>query len=222
MIIQYLAHSGILIETATKQLFIDAIDYVADNFDDDKDVYFLVSHSHADHYDRAIYDYRDRATFILSDDISADRLLRKLVTVCPNRHYQIDDIKVQTFDSTDRGVAFLIELDGVTLLHSGDLNWWHWQNDDLPTQRAEAEQFKQIVDVIPARIDVAFVPYDPRLGRAEHYSFGYYLDTKHIKYIVPIHMRDDFAVSRRMVEKFPLHRHKLVAVNAENEVILEI
>ncbi len=221
MIIQYLAHSGILIETETEQLFIDAIDYVAENYDGDKDVYFFVTHGHTDHYDATICDYQT-ATFVLSDDIVVPHLLRKLVTVSPNNSYQIDDITVQTFASTDRGVAFLITLDGVTLLHSGDLNWWHWQNDDAATQRAEADQFKAIVDGITARIDVAFVPYDPRLGAAEHYSFGYYLDTKYIKYLVPIHMRDNFDVSQRMVAQFPHHRHKLVPVLAENEVILEI
>ncbi len=222
MIIQYLAHSGILIETASKQLFIDAIDYVADNFEYDKAVYFFVTHHHADHYDAAICDYEGLASFILSDDVRPLCPMRKTVYVRPNQSYQIDDMTVRTFASTDCGVAFLIELDGAVLFHSGDLNWWHWQNDDAATQRAEAEQFKAIVDGIAARLDVAFVPYDPRLGSAEHYSFGYYLDTKHIRYLIPIHMRDDFDVSRRMVAQFPHHRHKLVAVTAEDEVVLEI
>ncbi len=221
MIIYYLAHSGILLETYDKQIFIDAIDHVDENIDVDKSVYFLVSHVHADHYDARIYDYKSIATYVLSDDITAP-LLQDYVCVKPNGEYRIADFSVRTFDSTDRGVSFIIELDDLTILHSGDLNWWHWQRDDAATQLREAAQFKAIVDQLPQQIDIAFVPYDPRLGEAEHYSFGYYLDTKFVKYMVPIHMRDDFAVSDRMVAAFPHHKHKLVPVMEENEIILEI
>ncbi len=223
MIIQHLSHSGVLIETPDKQLFIDAIDHVASNIDYDKSVYFFVTHGHADHYDASICDFaKETVSYVLSDDIAVPSALSKPVMVQPDELYCVDDMTVRTFGSTDLGVSFLIELNGVIILHSGDLNWWHWQNDDEATQLKEAADFKAIVDRIPEHIDVAFVPYDPRLAGAEHYSFDYYLSTKRVRHIVPIHMRDNFSVSQRMFEQFPAHKDKLVVVQRENEVILEI
>ncbi len=223
MIIQHLSHSGVLIETDDKQLFIDAIDHVASNIDYDKSVYFFVTHGHADHYDVAISNYaKQTVRYVLSDDIIAPSVLRAPIMVQPDEIYQVDDMIVRTFGSTDLGVSYLIDLNGVSILHSGDLNWWHWQNDDEVTQLKEAADFKAIVDRLPDHIDVAFVPYDPRLEGAEHYSFDYYLSTKKVRHIVPIHMRDNFSVSQRMFEQFPEHKDKLVVVQRENEIILEI
>ena len=37
--------------------------------------------------------------------------------------------RVRTLPSTDEGVAFWIEYQGIVIYHAGDLNWWHWEGE---------------------------------------------------------------------------------------------
>ena len=41
----------------------------------------------------------------------------------------VDNMKIKTLESSDIGVAFLIEIEGKVIYHAGDLNWWHWDGD---------------------------------------------------------------------------------------------
>lgn len=33
-------------------------------------------------------------------------------------------MKVKAFDSTDEGLSYLVEMDGIRIFHAGDLNNW--------------------------------------------------------------------------------------------------
>src|SRR3712207_9048157 len=44
----------------------------------------------------------------------------------PRKEYVFGEIKVSTLESTDLGIAVIIEADGKRIYHSGDLNWWTW------------------------------------------------------------------------------------------------
>ena len=47
--------------------------------------------------------------------------VRKKVTfVSANNHYEVDDLKIQTLLSTDAGVAFYVNVRGVSIFHAGD------------------------------------------------------------------------------------------------------
>ena len=54
-----------------------------------------------------------------------DELTDKAVFVAPNETVELPDCRITTFESTDIGVAYLVEIDGRLIYHAGDLNWWH-------------------------------------------------------------------------------------------------
>ena len=77
--------------------------------------------------------------YILSKDIrisphflqkhGIDPGVRKKVTfVSANNHYEVDDLKIQTLLSTDAGVAFYVNVRGVSIFHAGDLNDWKMEH----------------------------------------------------------------------------------------------
>ena len=45
--------------------------------------------------------------------------------------------------STDEGVAFLVEVNGVVIYHAGDLNWWHWDEEPKSWNNDMAARFKE-------------------------------------------------------------------------------
>ena len=48
-------------------------------------------------------------------------------------------IRIEAFGSTDVGISFLIDLQGVRLFHAGDLNNWHWSEESTPQEIRKAE-----------------------------------------------------------------------------------
>ena len=40
-------------------------------------------------------------------------------------------VRIRTLKSTDEGVAFLVEAEGKSIYHAGDLNWWYWEGEPL-------------------------------------------------------------------------------------------
>ena len=49
------------------------------------------------------------------------------------------NIRIEAFGSTDVGISFLIDLQGVRLFHAGDLNNWHWSEESTPQEIRKAE-----------------------------------------------------------------------------------
>lgn len=218
----FLYHSGTLIETDQLQLFIDVIDGVEQLINYDKQIYFLVTHGHADHFDSAIYNHIAHANvyYILSDDI--DLLpLDHYTLVAPDQVKQFSDFKLKTYGSTDKGVSFIIELNGQTIFHAGDLNWWHWQNDSEAAQKDEEAQFKAIAAQLPQTIDLAFVPCDPRLVAASDWAMTHIAQTKRVTYMVPIHFNHHFESLDNLKNSVVNQLTKLL-IPAKNQLLIEL
>ncbi len=150
----------------------------------------FVSHSHYDHYHPGIFDLEKEIPdigYVLSDDIhkqpSGNRLL-----VAPGQDYQWRGMTIHTLRSTDLGVAFLINVDGMTIYHAGDLNWWHWIGEPDEDNRRMGENFLHEIGSLPQKeIDLAFIPTDPR--QEQNYLLGLqaFMERVSARYIVPMH-----------------------------------
>lgn len=53
--------------------------------------------------------------------------------------YEDPNIRIEAFGSTDVGISFLIDLQGIRLFHAGDLNNWHWSEESTPQEIRKAE-----------------------------------------------------------------------------------
>lgn len=199
--IQYLHHSGFLIKTQRHYLIFD-YDGIPPKFSlplTERNIIVFASHRHADHYHPEILRWKEKnpdIQVILSFDIPAKQ---GCLSIYPGETLKLNGITVTALSSTDEGVAFLVETDGITIYHAGDLNWWHWngESDSYNTEMKQRYQ-KEIAKLSEKEIDFAFVPLDPRLEDAYLYGLDFFANTVHAKTIFPMHMWGDHQILKRL------------------------
>ena len=201
--ITFFYHSCVAVENAGAYLLFDYFlrkPTVKIPFPNNKKIYILSSHGHHDHYSSDIFndDFApSSASYVLSNDIKDVPKNKPILWVEPYQTYTLDDLTIKTFGTTDVGVSFLVDIDGFQLFHSGDLNWWHWENFSKEKQELERIDFQNEIAKLPKDpLDLAFVPVDPRLGNASYLAAHYFIDKLRPKYFVPIHLHTNFQVMK--------------------------
>ena len=209
--IWYLYHSGFAVQTSEHFLLFDywkptprgkglesgVVDPEALG---GNDVIVFVSHSHGDHFNREVFGWGKhipKLRFVLSDDISA---VPGAVMMGPGQVAPQKDFTVTTLASNDEGVAFLVDIDGLCIYHAGDLNWWHWEGEPDNENEEMAGSYKnQIALLRDRRIDLAFVPVDPRLEEQYAWGINYLMETADVRWAVPMHFGNDASVVDRLL-----------------------
>ena len=202
---EYIEHSGFAVHTDNAVLIFDYYDPkhrhdIKNIAGADKPVYVFVSHSHPDHYDKKIFDLRKygKVKYILSDDVKAGNG-DDIIYLKPDNEYTVDGVTVKTLKSTDEGCAFLVNIDGITVYHAGDLNWWHWNGESEEYNRQMGKDYCAETDKLKGiPIDIAFIPLDGRLEDKYLLGMDYAMKTLDIKKAFPMHFWNDFSLSRRL------------------------
>ena len=227
MKITYIHHSAFLVETETANLLFDYFEGALPEILAAKPLYVFSSHWHGDHFSEVIFDLaneREDITFILSSDIKAKRvpqeLMEKVVFVDPDQKWSDGQITVETYKSTDEGVAFLCQVDGQDIYHAGDLNHWYWEGEDeqwntdmTAAYRAEIEKMRG------RRADVAFLPLDPRLEQWFYLGIDDFMKVVDVETIIPMHFWGQFDVAQKLkaLECSKAYRDRVVEVNEKGQ-----
>ena len=218
--IEYIYNSGFTIETENHFLVFDY--YKGDINLSNKKTTVFVSHSHSDHYNPEIFNFKGNIKYILSDDITDNINKDKdIYFVQPDSHLQVDDLDIKVFGSTDLGVSFLVSLDGLNIFHAGDLNWWYWENDSLEEKEDMERDFKkEISKITGSNIDIAFFPVDPRLENA--YSMGgeFFIKELSPAYFIPMHFGDNFNTTSRFIHKMKDFSTHILEIKEINQQII--
>lgn len=222
MKVTYLRHSGFALEFDDFVLLFDDITHPVIDFAN-KRVYFFASHSHGDHYVKDIFSYSDNknSTYILSDDIKEYTQSDNVISVSEYREYEFHDFKLNTLGSTDMGVSFYVTTEKYKIFHSGDLNWWHWEEDEESYNKImEIDYKRHIENLSKLKVDIAFVPADPRLRDAYDYSVKYFIEKIKPDVLIPMHFWDDYSVIKKL-----LHNNtgavKILNIDKENSIIYQ-
>lgn len=219
MRVTFLAHSGFFLELETASLLFDWWKGELPPLLADRPLLVFASHRHEDHFTPAIFSLaeggrdvrfllgkdirlteRNRARWNLSDDGAARCLaLGGGETVSP-----VPGVTVETLPSTDEGVAFLVSLEGKTLFHAGDLNWWHWEGEDKAWNRNMEVNFKRYCEPLRGRhMDLAMFPIDPRLGEDGFRGARYFLELTDTACLLPMHQWEQFSFTQDFLTAFP-------------------
>lgn len=225
--VRYLAHSGFAVSINDSLLIFD---YYLDECDGQKAcldtgvirpeeiasynrIFVFASHRHPDHFNPVILSWKEKlpqAKFFLSGDIPKKYRREWTNLLKPCETFEDDDIRIRTFKSTDEGVAFLVETEGLTIYHAGDLNWWHWDEEPLYRNKDMEARFKKEVSMIQDYpIDIAFLTADPRQDSAEFWGISWYLEHVDLKVGFPMHFWEDYRIMDRIraeAERNPLFR----------------
>ena len=201
MEVVYLLNSGFMVKDEDTLILFDDYDdpeKIVDrvvgkgNFEH---LYILVSHAHFDHFGTHIRAYAPQTSrYIFSNDIKHTKRVKmfpaELITFIKKySEWEGDGIKISTYDSTDVGVSFLVELSsGIKIFHAGDFNWWHWESD-APEQKVLAEKSfrRQLKRMQGLEVDVAFFPVDGRLGEAQEKGITEFVKQVSVKNLIAMH-----------------------------------
>ena len=92
-------------------------------------VFVFISHEHIDHLDPVVFTWNEagNVSYIVSSDMPVGTRGKRMA---PGDKLKLSDtVAVTAFDSTDLGVSFLVDFDGIRIFHAGDLNFWHWREE---------------------------------------------------------------------------------------------
>jgi len=192
---QYLYHSGIALYGEKVNVLIDYYAHKngtpipAELTDGSKPLYVLISHSHHDHYDKTAA--KLGKVVIASEDVPED-----CIKLAAGEHYADEHLRVSAYGSTDMGISFCIELDGMTIFHAGDLNDWHWQDESEAWYVEQAgRDFLAVVEQLAKDhplLDAAFFPVDPRMGSDFDRGARLFCQRTACKAFIPIHFWENF------------------------------
>jgi L-ascorbate metabolism protein UlaG (beta-lactamase superfamily) len=183
----------------------------------------FASHAHPDHFVPEILSWNPiikNLRLFLSFDIRLPKRIPNVVTVYPNKVYELDDMRVSTLKSTDEGVAFLVKADGLTIYHAGDLHWWHWDGEPDEDNQAMARAYKEQIDLLKGeKIDIAFIPVDPRLDREYLWGLDYFMSGIGAETVFPMHFGQDFGIFERLFSDLSQkdYRDKIVRISRRGE-----
>ena len=174
-----------------------------------KPAVIFASHRHGDHFSPVIFDFakeRQDVYYVLSDDIWEKRtpsgLRERILFAGPGQEFSLpwlSGISVRTFKSTDEGVAFLIRSPEGVIYHAGDLNNWQWEGEPKDWNRnMEVNYRRQLEAMKNEKIDVAFVPLDPRQGKDFYRGMDDFMKMVGAARVFPMHCWDDFTVISRL------------------------
>ena len=174
-------------------------------FDPAKKLLVFASHSHPDHFNREILKLADvypDVEYIFPKDIriakkeqrESEHFMRKRDEIT------VGDTKVKSLRSTDEGVAFLVRCEDRIIYHAGDLNWWHWEEeDDAYNRMMRGDYQKEIETLTGEKIDLAFVVLDPRQEEQFYWGFDWYMRHTDTKIVFPMHMWKQYEVQDRLI-----------------------
>lgn len=240
----FIHHSCFLVEVDEKVLIFDYFQGDRVNgyqfggripeYEPDTPIYMFASHKHQDHFDLDILRWEERypnIRYVLSKDIKmSPNFLKKhgispdvrdkILYVGANAVYRLDNLEITTYRSTDAGVAFYVETNGVGLFHAGDLNNWKWEGaGELVNGSMERNYKAQIRKLKDKNINLAFIPLDPRQGQYEDLGIDYFLRNTNTEYVFPMHMWQDYRGIRRYLKKLSNHHmaDRIVEIERENQ-----
>lgn len=232
MKVTYIDHSGFLLEMSDVCFLFDYYRGKIPAIGKSSLPVVFVSHRHEDHYNPAVFElvkqYPD-VQFVLSKDIRTKwkiseykekgiDLTEHIVTAEKNASWSMKllngkNLEIETLKSTDEGVAFLLTYDDKTVYHAGDLNLWVWEGESKQyNNNMKASYFRELEKLKGRKIDVAFVPLDPRLLANNDKGLEAFMEYTESRYVFPMHFWGQFSIISEFLEKHPEYRERVMMI----------
>ena len=226
--ITYLHHSGFICELEDCILVFDYYIDPEGKLDDlcevsSKPLYFFVSHFHADHFNPEINRFESRAEgYFIHRDCTLTLRNHEMLHCMEVGDFMVTKyFRIKMFGSTDAGGSFLINHPKASVFHAGDLNWWHWEEeDDAYNRMMRGDYQKEIETLTGEKIDLAFVVLDPRQEEQFYWGFDWYMRHTDTKIVFPMHMWKQYEVQDRLIgmEVSEPYREKIMRIREMGQV----
>ena len=186
-----------------------------------RQVYVFISHEHPDHLDPVVFTWRSEApvTYIVSADMPVGTRGKRMA---PGDNLTLSpEVSVKAFDSTDLGVSFLVDIQGVHVFHAGDLNFWHWREESTVKEIEEADDaFRQAVEPIAReKIDLDFFPVDARQGLMYDAGANYFIMCVKPRLLIPMHFWGRAEIAMEFARRSRCRQTEVMALTRYGEQI---
>lgn len=204
----------------------------------DTPVYVFSSHSHRDHFDPKVLEWKRQYPnihYIFAKEIKkklGNSLLRRMgveesikdsiTYVKPGGRYEVGGITVEALLSTDEGVAFLVTVSGKVIYHAGDLNWWRWEGEPEEFNEYQEKTYKGQIDLLSGRkVGLAFVVLDPRQEGDKFLGIDYFLGHVDAEYIIPMHLWKQYGLVEeyKSLPRNLKYQQKILTMEREGQVL---
>lgn len=248
MTLTYVFHSCFVLETDKSILifdyWLDPYDVVSSFLKKSKPIYVFSSHFHEDHFNSAIFKWKEQhedITYILSKDIYKHRRANKEdanVWLAKGGTWSDGTVSVWALGSTDCGVSWIVETGGKRFFHAGNLNNWYarFLQDVKPGETIYSEEFDEEIDPIAHEkqylgelkdiskitnsFDVVMFPVDGRIGNGYTLGGRQFIERFNVGLFVPMHfVASGFESSWRMKEFTDEKGIPLWTISREGETI---
>ncbi|MGI6031146.1 MAG: MBL fold metallo-hydrolase [Eubacteriales bacterium] len=216
MQVQYIGHSGFAVEMEERVLLFDYYQGQLPRWPEDKPVYVFVSHAHHDHFTFQLFEKlkgRRQVEYIFSSDVRrhfgpaftqrqgvSPEVWSKVRFVAPHTRLKLPGLELQTLESTDEGVAFVVECEGKRLYHAGDLHLWTWRGEpDEDNRRMRERYLSEMERLRDVRLDVAFAVLDPRQEEDFWQGLDVLMRTAQVEKVWPMHFWGETSVIDRLL-----------------------
>lgn len=226
MNITYIGHSGFLVELDDCYFLFDYYQGDLPELLPNKLVIVFASHSHPDHFNPKIFELlkgQEQIYAVLSKDIFTSRVPKEIdsLFVKAGMEYNLPhDVRLQTLQSTDIGVAFVLFKNETIIYHAGDLNDWVWREETVQNNKSMTGRYRKEIDSLRGMtIDAAFVPLDSR--QEENYANGmlYFLKTVHAKKVFPMHFWNKPEIIEHFLHDNSSYKNTIVSLTRNGESV---
>ena len=191
MIVYPIYHSGFFVELKDRYLLFDCVRAEIPLLDRNKPLHVFISHIHGDHYTPRIREFT--AYYLHRTFITGGVEGEGFFALAPDDRLELEGLTVTALGSTDEGVAFLVETEGKTIFHAGDLHLWYWDDDTESERRNMYRRYMAEIEKLRGRrIDVAFLVLDSRQTEPDALlGIELFNDITNTAHIFPMHYSDN-------------------------------
>ena len=194
MNIYFLNHSGFMLDDGIRcyifDYYKDPAGRVAQMAAAHRELWFFVTHVHADHYNPAIAEFDGPTTLYIAHKDVPLRGVKNLTVMDKGDTVALDSCAITMYGSTDEGGSFLLKTPRDSSIHSGDLNSWHWLGDTLENiQEAKDFAWTEMAPLEGITVDYGMFPVDNRLEDAMEWGVIEFLRRMTVrKALLPMHL----------------------------------
>ncbi|MCH5266319.1 MAG: MBL fold metallo-hydrolase [Lachnospiraceae bacterium] len=237
MEVTYIAHSGFFLDVGDAGFLFDYYKGKLPDMGKDKPLVVFVSHWHPDHYNPEIFALAKKypqVHYVLSKDVHFQRAVSEYqqqgvelsgkITVCPRDSVQElmleggQLLHITSLRSTDEGVAYLLAYEGRTIYHAGDLNRWVWKEESKAyNNNMESNYRRELEKLRGKKIDVAFVPLDPRQREEAFGGMELFLEYTESRIVFPMHFWTKYRIIHKFCEAHPEYAEQIVRIQRRGQ-----
>lgn len=185
----------------------------------------FVPRSGAVHHDPVIYSWKKSypITYVVSSDASDDvpsnanaRLVKAGDTLT------VANVYISVHRSTDAGAAFWVRTGGVSVFHAGNLNLWHWREENTLREitRAEDDFYQAIAELPDKPVHIAMFPVDPNLGGFYDAGANHFIMARKPGVFFPMHWGDRTEIAQDYARRMHTPRTTVFALTQPRETAL--